>query len=623
MLNMAKLIPFILGTMFLSSSMAGASSLPERNDIPTQYKWHLEDIYTSEADWQKDFDALKAAFPKMQTYQGKLGQSPESLLHCLKLRDEIGILAGKLYGYARMHKDGDARDSHYQDLTGRTESLLSQAGAATAFIEPEILEISDQTLNEFMNKEPGLKTYAFSFKNLIRQKKHVLSPAEEVLLARASEVTQSPKNIFTMLARADMKFPDIKDASGNLTTLSEGRYNGLITSTDRAVREAAFKGLFETYYSYRNTLAATLGSNIKQTLFYSQARKHDSALEGALEADNVPVQVYDNLIDTVHTHLEPLHRYVALKKKVLKLNEMHMYDLYVPIVKNAELKYKYEEALQLVKDSLKPLGEQYNADLNKGLTSGWLDVYENKGKQSGAYSWGVYGVHPFVLLNYSGRLTDVSTIAHEMGHAMHSYYSSTYQDFSNHQYTIFCAEVASTTNEALLLQHLLKLTTDKTEKMFLLNQYLENVRTTVYRQTMFAEFEKITHAKAEAGETLTADTLESIWHELNVKYYGPNIVVDKEIDIEWARIPHFYSDFYVYQYVTGFSAATAFADKLLHEGNPAQEKYLGFLKSGGSDYSLTILKNAGVDMSKPEPIEITLKKFAATLDELEKLLDEG
>jgi oligoendopeptidase F len=624
---MATLVPIFLGTLLLGSAADAASpasgKVPERNEIPGEFKWRLTDIYADEAAWQADFDKLKGELPKIARFRGKLGGTAKDLAACLKLRDQIGMISSKLYAYARMHRDENTAAAKYQGLTGKVEALLAEAGAATAFIEPEILAIPEATLADFRKSEPGLKDYSFYFENLLRQKKHVLSPAEEEILSRSAEATAAAENAFNMLAHADMRFPEITGEEGKTVQLSEGRYRTLIMSPERRVREEAFKALFGTYNQYRNTFAATLGGNVKKNVFYAKTRKYGTTLESALESDNVPAAVYDNLIDTVHKNLGPLHRYVALKKKALKLDDMHMYDLYTPLVSDVRLTYEYAEALKLIREALAPLGPDYAAILDKSFTSGWMDVYENKGKQTGAYSWGVYGVHPFVLLNYHNRYDDVSTIAHELGHAIHSYHSHKHQPYATSQYTIFTAEVASTTNEILLIDHMLKTTTDKRVRLYLINQYLEAVRATVYRQTMFAEFEKIIYAKAEAGETLTADLLDSIWHDLNVKYYGPGIVVDKDIDVEWARIPHFYWHFYVYQYVTGYAAATALADQIQKEGQPAQERYINFLKSGGSDYSIAILKKAGVDMSTPKPIEVTLQKFSKLLDELEKILNES
>jgi len=620
------LIPLLLGTMLWSNtggavSAANGSELPERVNVSAEYQWRLQDIYATDEMWETDFQKLKTLLPNIKKMQGKLAVSATNLKTSLEMRDEIDIISGKLYAYARMHRDENTANTRYQALTGQVEGLLAEAGVAAAFIEPEILAMPEKTLMKFRQQESGLTPYQFYFDNLLRQKQHVLSPREEEILSRSSEVTAASENTFNMLARADMKFPFVTDEQGNSVQLSEGRYRSFIMSSNRDVRREAFVNLFSTYNQYRNTFASTLNGSVKKNIFYAQTRKYPGALEASLEADNVPVAVYDNLITTVHNNLEPLHRYVALKKKFLALDEIHMYDLYTPVIRDAQLTYTYPEGLKLVKDGLQPLGGEYAAILDKGFTTGWIDVYENKGKQTGAYSWGTYGVHPFILLNYHDRYDDVSTVAHEIGHAIHSYYSQASQPYATASYTTFCAEVASTTNEVLLIDHMLKITTDKQKKLFLLNQYLESIRATVYRQTMFAEFEKIVFDRCEKGETITADMLDSIWHELNTRYYGPDIVVDKELDVEWARIPHFYRSFYVYKYVTGYSAATAFAEQLQAEGPAAQTRYIQFLKSGGSDYSLNLLKQAGVDMSTPQPIEVTLHKFNSLLDELTNLLE--
>ena len=615
----------LVGAMLFSCSSpesAEAAQLPARSAIPAESRWSLEDIYPSDDAWQIDFDRIKTLMPQIASYQGKLDQSAANLLDCLTLRDELGITSGKVFAYARMRRDENTADSKYQATTSRTESLLAEAGAATAFIEPDILSMPDEKLASLRQSEPRLAPYNFYFDNLLRQKKHILSPAEEALLSKMSEVGHAPENIFTMLARADLKFPEIKDEKGKSVHLSEGRYRTFIMSADRRVRQEAFQKLFSTYNQYRNTWAATLGGSVKKNIFYASARKYDSALAAALESENVPVSVYTRLIDTVSENLAPLHRYVALKKKLLGLTEIHMYDLYVPLVPDMHITLPYDEARTLVKNGLTPLGEEYAGLLDKALSSRWIDVYENQGKQSGAYSWGVYGTHPFILLNYNNRLEDAMTLAHELGHSMHSYHSNSTQPYATHDYTIFSAEVASTTNETLLLDYQLKNTTDRKKKLYLLNEYLETIRTTVFRQTMFAEFEMKLYERAESGEAITADMLDAMWHELNVKYYGPQMVVDKDIDVEWSRIPHFYYNFYVYQYVTGFSAANALATQILNEGEPARIRYLNFLKSGGSDYSLNLLKKAGVDMSSPEPVKITIDRFNHLIDEMEKLLAE-
>ena len=605
-----------------SGEAADTNKLPERSQISSEYKWRLDHIYPTDEAWQADFDRLKSLVPKIAAFQGQLQTSPDKLSDCLELRDEIGITGGKIFAYARMHRDENTANSQYQAMTSRAEAFFAQLGAATAFIEPEILAISEQTLADFRASNPKLAVYSFYFDNLLRQKQHILSPAEEAILAGVSEVVQAPENIFTMLSRADMKFPEIPDEKGRQIQLSEGRYRAFIMSADRKVRENAFQAMFATYGQYRNTMAGTLSGTVKKNAFFAKTRKYDSSLTAALEPDNVPNAVYTQLIETVHNNLGPLHRYVALKKKALGLQEMHMYDLYVPLIRDVHIEVPYKDTPAMIKQGLAPLGPDYAALLDMALTSGWIDVYENKGKQSGGYSWGVYGAHPFILLNYNNRMEDAMTLAHELGHALHSYQSNSTQPYATHDYTIFSAEVASITNETLLLDYLLKTTTDKKKKLYLINEYLESVRTTVYRQTMFAEFEKTIYEVAESGEAITADLLDSIWHDLNVKYFGPSMVVDKAIDAEWSRIPHFYYNFYVYQYVTGFSAANALAQQILTEGEPARARYIDFLKSGGSDYSLTLLKKAGVDMSSPKPIEITLQRFNKMLDELEKLLQE-
>lgn len=623
---MPKILSAVLGTVLFTTAadVAGQehNRIPLRSEIRDEYKWNLRDIYANDAEWQEGFTALKASLSEMNQYKNKLGEDPETLLACLKTRDRIHMNSERIFAYARMHRDENNTDTTYQTLTGKAESLLSEVGEATAFVEPEILSIPDEKLAEYRKFE-GLAEYSFFFENLQRQKQHILSPREEELLARMSEVADASANTFNMLAHADMEFPEIVDSTGKQLRLSEARYRTFIMSPDRKLRQQAFVGLFSTYNQYRNTFASTLAGNVKKNIFFANSRNYGSAIEAALEPNNVPLTVYDNVISTVLNNLQPLHRYVSLKQKALQLDEMHMYDLYTPIVSDVQLTYSYEEGSDLVRKALMPLGKDYLSILDQALTNSWIDVYENQGKQTGAYSWGVYGVHPFILLNFANRYDDVSTLAHELGHTIHSFFSHKHQPYINSSYTIFSAEVASTTNETLLMDYMLKTTQDKKVRMYLINQYLEQVRATVYRQTMFAEFEKDLHQKVQAGETITADLLDEMWHQLNVKYYGNDIIVDKEIDVEWARIPHFYSSFYVYQYATGFSAANALAEKILNEGQSAQQRYLDFLKSGGSDYSIQLLKTAGVDMSSPQAIEVTLAKFSALLDELAVLLEES
>lgn len=600
---------------------AAENIVPRRSEIAADAKWRLSDIYKDRQAFEAAYASAKESLPNFAIFNGKLAD-PAVLAACLELRDSISIQVSALFAYARMHRDTDNASSDYQALTTRTTSLLSEAAAAQSFIEPELLALEPEKLLEALEITPALAKYKFFIANLLRQKKHILSPAEEQLLAQASEICQAPANIFTILTNADLKFPKTLSESGELTALTEGRYNQLIRSSKRPVRQAAFQNLFHTYASFRNSFATAYSSQVQSAIFQARARKYPSTLAAALAESNIPLSVYDNVISTVRGHLAPLHRYVALKKKALQLPDIHMYDLYTPLTPELSRKFSYQEGLALIRKALQPLGPDYLTDLNVGAKNGWIDIYENKGKRNGAYSWGVYGVHPFVLLNYDRHYNAVSTLAHELGHAMHSFYSNKNQEYVNSSYTIFCAEVASTTNENLLLDYMLTHAETGQERLYFLNQYLEQVRSTVYRQVLFAEFEKIAHAKAERQEALTADALEKIWLELNRDYYGEDILLDDEIKIEWARIPHFYRPFYVYQYATGYAAATALADGLQHSGERAQQAYRQYLQSGGSDYSLPLLQKAGVDMATAQPLEITLQKFASRLNEFEELLHQ-
>ncbi|MZP31276.1 oligoendopeptidase F [Heliobacterium undosum] len=599
--------------------MEKEKALPKRQDISAEFKWKLEDIYPADDAWEKDFQAVPSLLEKMTALKGKLQEKSANLLTVLQLQDELGKMLEKIFTYARMRRDEDNANPAYQALTDRAVALNARAAGATSFLTPEILAIPDDTLQRFQKEEQGLALYRFLLDDLKRQKAHVLTADEEAILAQASELGQSPGQIFTMLNNADLTFPTIRDEEGREVEITHGRYGQLMESKDRRVRREAFHGMYGTYKKLENTLATTFSSAIKRDVFFSRVRRYPSALEAALFGDNVPKDVYDNLIGTVRKHNDAMHRYVRLRKKLLGVDQLHMYDLYVPMVADVDWKVTYNEALEMVKQGLEPLGADYGRVLDESFQTGWIDVYENKGKTSGAYSWGPYGTHPYVLLNYQDRLDDVFTLAHEMGHALHSYYSHKEQPYIYSSYTIFVAEVASTVNETLLIRHMLEKEQDKGRRLFLLNHYLEQFRGTVYRQTMFAEFEKLVHAKIEAAEALTLQELKQIYHRLNVDYYGPDIIVDDDIDIEWARIPHFYNNFYVYKYATGFSAATALSAQILAEGQPAVDRYLTFLKSGGSDYPLELLKRAGVDMGTAEPIEKALSVFRELLDEMEKL----
>ena len=602
--------------------MEQTKKLPKRNEVPAEYKWRLEDIYATDADWEQDVQKAKKLAEEIASKKGTLGQSGKQLLDVLTLQDEVLKTLDQVYVYARMRRDEDNANSTYQGLTDRASALSTNVYSAISYIQPEILGIPTETLESWLQQEPGLDHYRILLNEITRFKPHTLSSEEEALLANISELASAPSKIFGMLNNADLKFPTIIDENGEEVELTKGRYTQLMESKDRRVRKETFEALYSTYGKFRNTIAASLTSSIKADVFYARTRKYPSSLYSALFADNVDISVYDNLIATIHEHLPLMHRYVALRKKALGVDELHMYDLYVPIVPEVEMKIPYQQAVETIQEALRPLGEDYGRVLKEGFTQGWIDVYENEGKTSGAYSWGAYTTHPFVLMNYQDNVNNMFTLAHEMGHALHSYYSNRNQPYTYADYKIFVAEVASTLNEALLMDHLLKTTDDKKKRMYLINYYMEAFRGTVFRQTMFAEFEKIVHAKEEAGEPLTAEKLSEVYRELNEKYHGPDMVIDKEIELEWERIPHFYRHFYVYKYATGFSAATSLARQILEEGEPAVERYLSFLSGGSSDYPLNLLKKAGVDMTSPEPIREALAVFKDLLEEMEQLLAE-
>ncbi len=600
--------------------MAQGKTLPKRKDIEEKFKWKLEDIYKDKDTWEKDFKTVKELAAQMANFKGKLGNSADTLLECFKKSDELLSLNDKVFVYARMKRDEDNGNSTYQALTERASTLATEVYTAISFIVPEMLAIPEDKLMSFMNSNKELSVYMFMVQENLRQKEHILTEQEEQILALSTEISDTAGDIFTMYNNADIKFPYIRDEKGEEIEVTKGRYSTLLESRDRRVRKDAFEAVYSTYTKMKNTLGASLTGNVKKNRFYSMVRKYPSALVASLDDDNVPVEVYDNLIDTVNKNLHLLDRYLKLRKKVLKLDELHMYDLYVPMVEEYDKKVNYEEAKKLVEEGLAPLGQEYLGYLKKGYDSGWIDIYENEGKTSGAYAWGAFKTHPYVLLNYQDNINDVYTLAHEMGHALHSYYTNMTQPYVYSQYKIFVAEVASTVNESLLMRYMLSKSESKQEKAYLLNHYLEEFRGTVFRQTMFAEFEKLIHQKTEQGEALNAQELCDIYYELNKKYFGEAVNVDEEIAMEWSRIPHFYSSFYVYKYATGFSAATAIAEKIYKEGKPAVDKYLEFLKGGGSNYPIELLKIAGVDLSSPQPIQDALNVFEKTLEELEELL---
>ncbi|GGK12565.1 oligoendopeptidase F [Caldalkalibacillus thermarum] len=603
----------------MSEQQKTAGQLPKRSELDPKYKWDLTKIFKSDEEWEEAFQEVKSLLPSIKEYEGRLMESADTLLEALQLREEIGKKLGKVYIYAHLKKDEDTTNSKYVAFENRAASLHVEVASAVSYFSPEILRADESTVRSYLRENDALQVYEHYLDQLLRQKEHTLSTKEEAILAQVGELASAPNDIFTMINNADMKFPTITDENGEEKELTHGRYIQFLESKDRRVRQDAFKAMYDTFKKQRNTLAATLNANVKKDVFYARVRKYRSSLEASLDRDNVPVRVYENLIAAIQEALPVFQRYMKLRKKALGLDELHMYDLYVPLVQDVEMKYTYEEAKQLVRDSLQPLGEEYLAVVDEGFNSGWIDVYENVGKRSGAYSSGTYGTPPYILLNYQENLDNVFTLTHEMGHSVHSYFSCKEQPYIYSDYTIFVAEVASTLNEALLTHYLLQNTNDPKQRMYILNHYLESFRGTVFRQTMFAEFEKLIHEKVEEGEALTADRLSELYYDLNLTYFGEDVVVDQDIAMEWARIPHFYYNFYVYKYATGFAAATALSQQILNEGKPAVDRYLSFLKSGGSDYPIELLKKAGVDMTSPEPVRQALRVFERTLTEMEEL----
>ncbi|MBM7647536.1 oligoendopeptidase F [Bacillus ectoiniformans] len=595
--------------------------LPPREDIPEELTWRLEDIFPNDSAWESEFKEVKALSEKAQSFQGTLGTDADSLYRFLTYQDELLQRMGKLYTYSHMRYDQDTTNSLYQGMDDRAKNLYTQLSSALSFAVPEILEIDEEKLKNFVNVHESLKLYKQAIDEINLQRPHVLSAAEENLLAQASEVTSASSNTFGMLNNADLEFPVIEDDNGEKVQITHGNFIRFLESDDRRLREEAFKAVYKTYGQFKNTFASTLSSQVKKDNFYARVRNYKNAREKALSNNNIPEAVYDNLVKTVNDNLHLLQRYVKLRKKILGVDELHMYDLYTPLVKDVKMKVTYDEAKEYMVNGLAPLGNDYIAVLKKGLEDRWVDVVENKGKRSGAYSSGTYGTNPYILMNWQDNVNNLFTLAHEFGHSMHSYYTREAQPYVYGNYSIFVAEVASTCNEALLNDYLLKNLDDEKKRLYILNHYLEGFRGTVFRQTMFAEFEHLIHAKAQAGESLTADMLTKEYYELNKKYFGDEMVIDEEIGLEWARIPHFYYNYYVYQYATGFSAATALSAQILEEGGPAVDRYINeFLKAGSSDFPIEVLKKAGVDMTTAAPIEEACKVFEQKLNEMEELL---
>lgn len=596
-----------------------SKGVPLRNEIENQFKWSVDEIYPTMEKWQLDVEKVNQLLEEIKPLKGTLNEAA-NLLKCLKLQDELSQTLGKVFVFVALKKDEDTSNVENQGNAQKAEDLIQKVRTQLSFITPELLSIPTENIDKLFEEAPELKFYSFSLEQVLRLKPHTLTPKEEELLSMSQDLNKGPQAIFSMLNNADIKFPTITDEEGNEVEMSHGRYIQFLTSNDRRVRKEAYEAMYNTFGQYKNTLATTFSHRIKGNIFYSKARNYDSSLEMALYPDNIPTVVYENVVNTINDNLAPLHRYVRLKKKLLGVDELRMYDIYTPLMKDFKMDIPYGEAKDLVTKGCSKLGEEYIAILEEGLESGWVDVFENKGKRSGAYSWGSYGTKPYILMNYDNTLNSVYTLAHEFGHSIHSYLSNKNQPYTYSSYNIFAAEVASTVNEALLSDYLLETTTDKNKIFYIINQYLEGIRGTVYRQGMFAEFELKVHKMAEQGEPLTYKTFCDLWLELNKKYFGPDLVVDDLISMEWARIPHFYSSFYVFKYVTGFAAATTLAQNIIENGQPAIDKYMGFLKGGSSDYAINLLKEAGVDMTKPEPIVKTLELFDKLLDQLEELI---
>lgn len=603
--------------IYLEVSVTEAQQVPRRDEIAVEHTWDLTTIYASDDAWEADVVRLERMLPDIVALQGQISQGPQAMVKVFTTRDAAYTLLEQIYVYATRRRDTDSTDAHAQALADRAATLFARVSAEAAFIEPEVLALPDETITRWIAEEPALQVYRYALEELARQRAHIRSAEVEALLAATSDLTRAPGDIFDMLREADMTFGTIEDEEGNLVQLSQGRYGRFMESSDRRVRRDAFQGLYKGFGSLRNTIGQTLASEVRTHLFYARARGYESCLHAAMEPHNIPLDVYTNLIETVDRNLPSLHRYLKLRKRLLGVDELHVYDLYAPLVPEAKLTIPYAEAVATVQEALKPLGLEYGAILRRAFSERWIDVYESAGKATGAYSDGSYTTVPFILLNYQDRMHDMFTLAHELGHSLHSFFTRRTQPYVYGNYTMFVAEVASTVNEALLNEYLLRTHTDALLRKHLLIQQIEDIRTVLFRQSMFATFELDMHRRAEAGEALTADSLSEHYRALVARYHGSDVVLDDEIALEWARIPHFYRNFYVYQYATGISAALALSQRIRSEGQPAVDRYLHFLSSGSSRSSIDLLRAAGVDMTTPAPIQQALDTFTDLLVQLE------
>ncbi|WP_435155390.1 oligoendopeptidase F [Haladaptatus sp. DFWS20] len=595
------------------------SSVPERNDIDSQYKWDLESIYATDDEWTEAYETVEDRLGELEAYEGAVTEDGETLLSVLQLSDEIDREVAMVASYARMRSDEDTSDQQYQALSTRAQSLVSRAQSASSFIEPEVQSLDHDELDRMIEETDGLEEYDHYLDDVMRMKEHTRSAEIENLLAEFGEVTGASGEIYSMLSNADMTFPTVEKPDGDAVEITQSNFVNLLKNSDREFRQTVYENYFDEWHDVRNSVGAAYKNSVKSDVKYARARNYDTAREGALDGPNVPPEVYDNLLDTVRDNLDKLHRHAELKRKSLGVDELRMWDLYMPMTESESPDLDYDQAVEYVVDAVGALGEDYQSRVAEGIESRWIDVYETQDKRAGAYSGGTYDTQPFILMNYQDDISSMYTLAHELGHSLHSQLTSETQPYVYGGYEIFVAEVASTVNEALLTHHLLETVDDPEFRLHVLNEYLERFRSTLYRQTLFADFEYRAHQAVENGEALTPDRLDEIYGDLKREFYDP-AAVDDRIEREWMRIPHFYRAYYVYQYSTGISAAVALADKILEEGQPAAERYLEFLGSGSREYPLELLRDAGVDMASPEPIQRALDVYDTHLDEMEELI---
>ncbi len=622
----SRLTVFVLGVMLLGiaggSVLADATALTQRSDIDDKYKWRTEDIYATIDAWEKDYNWVESRLGDFEQYQGNLGQSAEMLYNCLMLSDSVDIVIGNLYVFAFLKLDEDNRASTYQELGGRVSALNALLGQRQAFIRPEILSIGIEQVETFLSEHDGLAMYRFYLEDIFRQNEHVLSPDQEELLAMASPLARLPMQIFNMIDNADHKMGQIEDTTGQIVELNQSRYTRILKGTNRDLRQAANDTVQNSWKAYLNTLSVNLGGTVERDWFFARARKYPTCLDMALNSDNIPTSVFYNLIEAVNANLEPLHKWVNIRKRVLGYDTMYTYDLSVSVVPELEQLYSYEETKDMLLKGLKPLGKEYVADLKDGFEGGWIDVFESEGKGSGAYSWGTYTSHPFVLLNYDSTLSSVFTLAHEMGHALNRYYTNQSEPYVYSGHALFTAEVASTINEAILMKHMLSKAKTRDEKLVLLDYYIRQIEGTFFTQVMFSEFELTIHNHLESGGAFSADFFRQTYRAIFQKYYGPDLVIGPENDMGCFKIYHFYRQYYVYQYATCYAAAQSLSQQILENQAGALDRYHHFLKSGSSQYPVDILKDAGIDMTTPEPIQRTISLFGELVDEMERLLFE-